>query len=228
MKIRLVVVDDIESHIRRIQRILRHVEDIEIVATAKNGYDAAVAVAVNKPDIVLMDIEMETNVSGIETAKVIHKQFEDIKIIMLTAHDSTHDISSSFQSGIVDYLLKSSDDETIIESIRQAYNDQSPIRPMIAKKLRTEFYEMKNKEESMLYALSLIAKLTQSELEILILLAKNYSREKIAKLRYVELSTLKKQISSILKKCDKRRTKDLVNILEELKLVSVLEKLVSK
>lgn len=224
-KIHIIIADDMEAHIRRISRIIEQEDDLHLDTTAASGKEVIEKAAEFMPDIILMDIEMEDQDAGIKAAKEINRNYPYIKIIMLTSHDSSTLISAAFQTGIVDYILKTLPTTEIITGIREAYHNRSPIRPIIADKLRHEFVQSKEKEASLLYLLNLMSDLTTSEIEILQMLCKGMTRREICEHRTVEVATIKKQINSILKKCQYKRTKDLVKALEEMKILQIFTKL---
>lgn len=222
-KIKVMIVDDMEAHRRRLERIIQKEPDIKLVSAAKNGYEAVMHAIMHNPDIILMDIEMEEARAGINASRQIHKELPNVKIIILTVHDHSQIVVAAFQTGIVDYILKTAEPNEIVEAIRSAYNNLSPIRPIIAEKIRTEFREVKSREQSLLYVLKLVSELTASELEILKMLCSGLTRKQIANQRFVEASTVKKQINNILKKCEQERTKDLIQIMKHLKIFDMLK-----
>jgi chemotaxis response regulator CheB len=67
-KIHILIADDMEAHRRRLERIINSVDNLSLTASAKSGYEAIAFAAVKKPDIVLMDIEMESQMAGIRAA----------------------------------------------------------------------------------------------------------------------------------------------------------------
>lgn len=223
--IKLLIVDDMEAHRRRLQRCIEKEEDLICVDTANSGYEAVLKAAMHQPDIILMDVQMEHQIAGIEAAKEINKNLPDIKIIVLTVHEDDNIVIAAFQTGIVDYMIKTASDEEIIAGIRAAHNNRSPIRPIIADKIRQEFVRIKSKEESLLYIIRIISELTPSELDVLKLLCEGKTRKQIAGFRCVEIDTIKKQITSILKKFDMKNTKEVVATLKELKIFDVLKTL---
>jgi DNA-binding NarL/FixJ family response regulator len=224
-QIKLVVVDDMEAHRRRLERIIAECPDMKVVASSKSGYEAVLDAAMHQPDIVLMDIEMEDAMAGITAAKQIHEKLPHIKIIVLTVHKDDNIIFAAFQSGIMDYVLKTAPKEEIVEAIRSAYQDRSPIRPMIAQKIRSEFQRVKKTEQSLLYVIQIISELTPSELQVLKLLCENKPRKKIAEERSVEAETIKKQIGSILKKFQMDNIASVVSSVNELNIFEILKKL---
>jgi DNA-binding NarL/FixJ family response regulator len=223
--VKILIVDDMEAHRRRVERILQKEPDMELVESAKSGYEAVLYAAMHKPDIILMDIEMENKYAGITAAKQINENLPDIKIIVTTVHDDDNIVFAAFQTGIVDYVIKTTSAAEIVDAIRSAYNDLSPIRPIIAQKIRNEFKRIKNNEESLIFVLKMISELTPSELEVLKLLCNDKSRRQIADERCVEFDTVKKQISSILKKFNMENTKQIVSAVNSLKIFDTLKKL---
>ncbi|MEC1522073.1 response regulator transcription factor [Neobacillus niacini] len=221
--IQILIADDMEAHRRRLERIINSVGNLSLVASAKSGYEAVAYAAIKKPDIVLMDIEMESQMAGVKAASEINKILPNTKIVMLTVHQDNNIVFAAFQTGIVDYLMKSAPKEEIIEAIYSAANNQSPIRPIIAEKIRQEFARIKKSEDHLTHFFKIIANLTPSELEVLKLLCSGMKRKEIAEARAVEVETIKKQISSLLKKFDKNSTKEIVIDVTELKLFDMIK-----
>lgn len=221
--IQILIADDMEAHRRRLERIINSVGGLSLVASAKSGYEAVAYAAIKKPDIVLMDIEMESQMAGVKAASEINKILPNTKIVMLTVHQDNNIVFAAFQTGIVDYLMKSAPKEEIIEAIYSAAKNQSPIRPIIAEKIRQEFARIKKSEDHLTHFFKIIANLTPSELEVLKLLCSGLKRKEIAEARAVEVETIKKQISSLLKKFDKNSTKEIVIDVTELKLFDMIK-----
>ncbi|MCU6712705.1 response regulator transcription factor [Paenibacillus sp. J5C_2022] len=223
--IKIIISDDMEAHRRRLERILGAQDDMLLAASAKSGYEAVMAAALHQPDIVLLDIEMESRLAGIEAAKQIHEKLPEVKMIMLTVHKDDSIVFAAFQSGIVDYVLKTAEPVEIVEAIRLAHANMSPIRPIIAEKIRTEFMRIKKTESSLLHTLQIISELTPSELQVLKLLCENKTRKEIARERSVEQDTIKKQITSILKKFGLPSTSEVVHMINDLHIFEMLKKI---
>lgn len=224
-KIKILIADDLEVHRKRLERIVKGHSDLELVGSAKNGYESVILAATHNPDIILLDIQMENNMAGIEAAKQINEKLPNIKIIMLTVHKDDSVVFAAFQTGIVDYLIKTASDEEILGAIYSAYNNLSPIRPIIAEKIRNEFQRMKESEQSILFILKIISELTPSELKVLQLLYENKTRKEIAAIRCVEQDTIKKQINSILKKFNKSNYKEVLKIINDLNIFDMIKRL---
>lgn len=224
-EIKILIADDLEIHRKRLERLIKVQKDMELVECAKSGYEVVMMAALYKPDVILMDIQMEHNLAGIEAAKQINEKLPDIKIIMLTIHKDDNVVFAAFQTGVVDYIIKTCEDDEILDAIRSAHENLSPIRPMIAEKIRSEFQRMKDSEKSLLYVVRIISDLTPSELKVLQLLNERKTRKQISEIRCVEQDTIKKQINSILRKFEKSNYKEVLAVINDLKIFEVIKKL---
>ena len=112
--------------------------------------------------------------------------------------------------------------EELITCVKDAYAGRSPIRPVIAEKIRREFQRVKQSEDSFLYNLMLVTQLTQTEIDILDLLRQGYERSEICSMRCVEMTTLKRHIHNILKKFDLDSMAEVVKLVNDLKIYDYL------
>jgi DNA-binding NarL/FixJ family response regulator len=76
-------------------------------------------IAIKKPEVLLMDIRMP-EIDGINGIELIRKEYEDIKIIVLTMYDDQQMISKMMEMGANAYLTKTTDPEEIYEDFKHA------------------------------------------------------------------------------------------------------------
>lgn len=219
--IKLLIADDIEPIRKNYEQSLSVYKEIKPIITASSGAEALEMSLKEKPDVILMDIEMEKRYSGIEASRKIIKALPEAKIIMLTVNDDSEVIFLSYSAGVVDYVLKTESPAVIYKAIIDAYNNDSSVRPIIAKKLRDELRRAESTDDmpSLLLALS---QLTPSEIEIIIHFYHGKSRMEICRERYVTLSTLKTQIRSILQKFHKDKMVQVICALEQMHFFDAL------
>lgn len=218
MAIRIVVCDDVEQIRNYFVRLISSHEDMEVVGVAKDKNSVFEVVKETKPDIVLMDIQMDTEKAGIEAIKKIHSQLPDIKIIIITIHAEDDYIFEAYAAGAVDYVLKTESKDEISKSIRRVYDNEEFIRPYIAKRLVDGYMEAHKMRQSFMYLLSIMTSLTNTEMEILKAAYYGKSRKEIAAERYVELNTVKYHITNILKKLHYKSLRHLINDIKDLEL----------
>lgn len=220
--IRVLIAEDITPVLNRYVRILSSDKEIDVVGQVQSGSEAIETALKQHPDVILMDVEMETRTAGLEAARRILTEEPQTKIIILTVYEDDETVFQAFQLGVSDYFLKNSPPYEIISCVKDAYRNLSPIRPVIAKKIRDEFQRMKTQENSILYCMHTVSQLTQTELDILNLTAEGYTRQQICEIRCVELSTVKTQIHNILKKFNKNNMQELVSMLNSFHIFEYL------
>lgn len=221
-KIKVLIAEDIEPIRKRYVTILEKCPDIQVVADVDTGAAAYIAAKKHAPDVILMDIEMESKDAGIRATGKILAEMPEIKIVILTVYEEDEMVFSAFQLGACDYLMKNATNEVIVNAITSAYEGRSPIRPEIAHKIRSEFRRVKTYESSFLFMLNILSTLTPKELDTLYLLSSGFSKKEVCKMRFIELSTVKSQVNSILKKFKKRKIAEVITTEAERQLLGTI------
>jgi DNA-binding NarL/FixJ family response regulator len=225
LPIRILVAEDLDVLREHFCLLIEQTEGMILVGQASSGKEVLSLVPQLRPDIILMDIEMDMKHDGIITAQKVLAQFPETKIIFLTVHEDDETVFSAFETGAVDYVLKTSSVGEIINSIRTAYQGKVQIRPEVAYKIKNEFTRIRRNEETFRKSIQILYQLTPSELAILDLLLKDMKITEIAKERQVELSTIKSQINLILKKFNKKRTKEVTAMLRDSDIIPYIHKI---
>ena len=217
-KIKVLIAEDMEPIRRKYVKIINASEDLEVVSDVESGEEAVKQAKERKPDVILMDIEMETPDAGIRATQRILQDNPDVRIIILTVYEEDELIFTAFQLGVCDYILKTASPEEIIKSIHNAYENHCPLRPEIASRILGEFKRVRSYETSFLYAVNIVSTLTTTELEILGLLLEGKTRKEICSLRQVEMSTVKTQIHNILQKFNKTSMDEIIDMINNMNL----------
>lgn len=134
----LVAIVDDKPYLRNsLREKLASIEnEIQIIMEAGDGSDflKQMKTVVQKPDVVLMDIEMN-ELNGIETIQRAAPLYPSVKFIMLTVFDDEERIFNAIKAGAHGYLLKEDSAQNIIDSVYQVYQDEgAPMSPGIARK----------------------------------------------------------------------------------------------
>ena len=222
--IRVLIAEDMEPIRKRYVKILTETTDIEVIAGVASGQEAVEQTILKHPDIVLLDIEMETKDAGLRAAEVLLQKFPDLKIIILTVYEEDELIYSAFQFGVCDYIMKNAKPDEVVTSIRNVYEGKAALRPELATKILGEFKRVKSYENSFLYAVNIVSSLTGTEMEILNLLLLHKSRKEICRIRYVEMSTVKTQIRNILQKFNKKSIEEVIAMIDSMNLYDFISK----
>ncbi|MCL6614950.1 MAG: response regulator transcription factor, partial [Firmicutes bacterium] len=208
--IRVLIADDMPPIREYLSMILAHEPDMEVTGAVGTGAEAVEAALAAKPDVVLMDLEMETPRAGVEAIRILAERAPDLHCVVLTHFGDDETVFAAFEAGAVDYVLKNSSAAEIIEAVRAAARDMSPIRPQVAKMIRAEFRAMRSERAALIGTLNTVYRLTPSELGLLRLLAEGKTQAEICALRHVEASTVRTHVANILKKFDAPSVREVV------------------
>jgi two-component system NarL family response regulator len=105
MNVRVLIVDDHPMVTEGIQSILESYDDITVVGALNNGRDAIDQVCDLAPDVILMDLNMP-EISGLNATEMILEKCPDIRILILSMHNSPEYISTALSHGAKGYVLK--------------------------------------------------------------------------------------------------------------------------
>lgn len=216
--IQCMIAEDFDTLNSIFNNLIAYESDMEVIGRAYSGKELFQLVQQKQPDVILMDVEMETPEAGILYTKKIMDSYPEIKIIMLTCHDDEDIIISAYEAGAVDYVLKENSSSAILSAIRAAKGDESPIRGHAADAIRKQLRQMGEYKESLLFVTNKMSLLTSSELDILKLFIEGHKQKQIASIRCIEISTVKYHVSSILRKFGCHRMADVVGLITELNL----------
>lgn len=222
-KIRVAICDDMPQILRHFKKIIQAAGDMEVVAEAETGKEMVALADKLQPDIILMDIQMESEDAGILATNKILSEHPDIKVIILTVHKEDDLIFRAYGAGAIDYIIKTEESNEIVKSIRTVYNNDVFIRPGIAKKILNQFSVMHKRQESVMYTIAVIMSLTNSELEVLKLLLSGMSRKELADQRNVEYVTINTQIRNIMKKLGYSSTKEMIASMKAMKIFDIIK-----
>ncbi|MGE5581171.1 MAG: response regulator [Bacillota bacterium] len=219
--IRLLIADDMLPIREYLSMVLSHEPDMEIVDAVGTGSAAVERALQTRPDVLLMDLEMETPRAGVDAIKTLAAQAPEIRSVVLTHFSDDDTVFAAFEAGASDYVLKNSSAGEILEAVRAAAKDMSPLRPQIARMIRAEFRALRSERATLVATLNIVYRLTPSELSILRLLAEGKDKSEIAKIQCIESSTIRTHIGNILKKFGESSVKDVVNRLRRLGIFEI-------
>lgn len=191
--IKVLLVDDHEMVRLGVSSYLSLQEDIEVIGEASNGLDGYNKALELRPDIILMDLVMDT-MDGIESTQKILAEWPEAKILIVTSFIDDEKVFPAIQAGASGYLLKTSSAEEIAEAIRHTYQGDEVIDPKVSNKMHQHEIEQSKPQ--------LYDELTKREFEVLQLIARGYSNQEIADELFITLKTVKTHVSNILSKLE--------------------------
>ena len=217
-KIRILIADDFVYLREDLTELINKQEDMEVVGEAESGSEIVELAEKTDYDIILMDIEMEQTNAGILAAEKIRDKNPDSGVIFLTAHETKEMIVTAMGAGAVDYVVKGVEEEVLLMHIRNAYEGNPVMQSRVRDTVMQEYARLQRSERSLLFFINCISNLTGAERELVKLLLQGSKVSEIADIRRVENSTVKTQIKSLLRKFGCSRSKEVVSLIEELKI----------
>ena len=215
--IRIAIADDQELVRAGFAMVINSQKDMQVVAQAANGLQIVELTESEHPDIILMDVRMPI-MDGLEaTLKILQqKSNTHTRIIILTTFDLDEYVMAAIHTGASGFLLKDTEPETLLNSIRTVYQGNAIIAPTATKRLiesmisksndeeiAKEEIATKNEQNTNIYD-SCLNDLTDREREVLIEIAHGLSNQEIASKLFISLPTVKTHVAHILGKINAR------------------------
>lgn len=185
--IRVVLVDDHAQIHRIVHMILGATTDINLVGQCANGQEGITLCEQYRPDIVLMDVVMPV-MDGIEATKILHERFPETKVLVLSSFQDHESVYTMLRIGAVGYLTKNSLAEDLPETIRATVQGKMVFSSEVGAHLLSPPQPIEN------------FKLTDRELEVLVLMAEGLTNQQSAQKLSISTSTLKFHMNNIYQK----------------------------
>ncbi|PLX09060.1 MAG: DNA-binding response regulator [Marinilabiliales bacterium] len=203
-KICIVLVDDHKMFREGIKSVLSEDKNINVCGEA-GTYDEAINTISNKnPDIVLTDITLPGK-SGIELCKTISEKFPDVKILMLSMHQSEEFVMNSIKNGASGYLPKETGHEELLFAIKKIHQGEIYFNHDISQTIIKGYRKTESEEEPDPRQI-----LSKRELEVLKLYAEGYTNTEIAESLFISVRTVESHKTHILQKLNLKSQVDLI------------------
>lgn len=124
--IRILIVDDHAMFRQVVRSILKPYPNIEVIGEASDGDEAIVSVGQLKPDVVLMDVNMQ-KMDGVTAARLIKVQYPEIAILGLSAKAKHYDIYAMQKAGAFEVISKEQSVQELYAAIQRAVAAVQPV-----------------------------------------------------------------------------------------------------
>jgi len=195
-EISVCVVDDNKELRNALEEIITMSEGYKCIATIGNAEDAVNQIPILRPDVVLMDINLGSEASGIDVVRVLKPRIPDVNFMMCTVYEENEKIFEALTAGASGYILKKTDPSRMLEAIRELFEGGAPMSSQIARKVVVAFQNqpVNNSNGEDLDMLSL------REKEILEFLSRGLMYKEIASQLFLSPETVRKHVYHIYEK----------------------------
>jgi|SRR5579871_682385 len=150
----------------------------------------------DKPDVVLMDINMN-GMNGIECVEKLKERSPEMQILMLTVYEDTEKIFRALAAGANGYLLKRSSPTKLLAAIREVHAGGSPMTSSIARKVVASFQKQKTSPDA---AGDKPGQLSPREMAVLDGLARGWTYKQIGSELDISIDTIRTYIRRVYEK----------------------------
>jgi two-component system response regulator NreC len=203
--IKVLVVDDHSLVREGVITMLSIYDDFTIVGEAESGEEALKQIEALSPDVVLLDINMP-GMNGIETAKRVAVDFEQVKIIILSMEVTQDHISEAIKAGVAGYLAKDTKKAILAEAIRKVMEGEQYFGQKISQVIFKGFYNQSKGER----VANENKDLSKREVEVLRQIATGLSNREIADKLFISIRTVDAHRNHIMQKLSLKSTAQLV------------------
>ena len=192
-KLTVLIADDHPVFRKGLRAILATTPGTELVGEATNGQEAVVLAEKLQPDVILMDLQMPGG-DGLSAIREIVQTSPHIRILVVTMFEDDDSVFAAMRSGARGYVLKDTNDEEMKRAIMAVGNGEAIFSPAIAQRMMTFFADRPAA------AAHLFPELTDSERNVLKLMAQGRSNEAIARQLSFSVKTVRNYCSNIFSK----------------------------
>jgi len=191
-KIRIVVVDDHALFRAGLVSLLTSIPEFEIVGEAGDGREALSVVREEKPDVILLDVNMPV-MGGVEMVEAL-QEIDQPRILMLTISKHDEDLFGAIAAGADGYLLKDTEPDELRRAIHLVADGKSVLSPEVTSRVL--------KVVSSSHGIPPDVALSKREMDVLKCLAKGMTSAQIAKDLFISENTVKTHVRHILEKLE--------------------------
>ncbi|NGM64473.1 response regulator [Sphingobacterium sp. SGR-19] len=200
----MITIGIIDDHSLIINGLLKMLQDepaYQVLFTAQDGADLLQKLSEETPDVLLLDIELpDTN--GIDLCKKLLTLYPKLAVIALTNHDDVVYVRKMMRNGAMGYLLKGTEKESLLQAIKTVAAGEQYIDKQIEQQILQQSIHGRKA--------TAYVKLTNRELEILALIANEYSNQEIADKLFLSVRTVESHRHSLNQKLNIKTTAGLV------------------
>lgn len=214
-KYKVYIADDHTLFRKAMVNLLRSFHRVQEVKDAENGKELLTLIKYEQPDVAIVDLQMPV-MDGAETCEQLIKKHPEVKIIILTMHDSNKYILHMMEMGVHAFLLKNTEPDELEKAIYAVIEKDFYHNDLVAAVLRKNVTERKSGQRPQFRS----AELTEREKEILVLICRELTIREIGQKLSLSENTVRNHRVNMMDKIGVNNTVGLVKFAYEAGIVS--------
>jgi DNA-binding NarL/FixJ family response regulator len=214
-KFKVYIADDHTLFRKAMVNLLRSFHRVLEVKDAENGKELLTLIKYEQPDVAIVDLQMPV-MDGAETCEQIIKKNPDVKIIILTMHDSNKYILHMMEMGVHAFLLKNTEPDELEKAIYAVVEKDFYHNDLVAAVLRKNVTERKSGQRPQFRN----AELTDREKEILVLICRELTIREIGQKLSLSENTVRNHRVNMMDKIGVNNTVGLVKFAYEAGIIN--------
>jgi DNA-binding NarL/FixJ family response regulator len=205
-KLRILIADD-HGLVRRGARDVLHSQPgWKVVGEAANGCEAVQKAIELRPDVAVVDIGMP-QLDGVEAVRQIRDAIPEIKVLVLTMHESDQMVRRALEAGALGYLLKSDLTDCLPKAVKAIAEGKRFLTPKVSEIVLEGFLQTGGQDGQRERA---GARLTPREIEVVRLLAEGKTNKQIAAALQIAVRTVETHRAKVMFKLGFHSSSELV------------------
>jgi DNA-binding NarL/FixJ family response regulator len=195
-EITVCIVDDVSELRQALEEIVSSADGYKCIGTMRNTSEALTRIPLLKPDVVLMDINLGESESGIDCVRELKPITPATNYMMCTVYEDDEKIFEALSAGASGYILKKTEPQKLLESIKELHEGGAPMSSQIARKV---VFAFRDKPIAAHHSPG-IEQLSHREKQILEELSRGLMYKEIANVLFISPETVRKHVYHIYEK----------------------------
>jgi DNA-binding NarL/FixJ family response regulator len=203
LKTRVLLADDFPVVRSGLRMVLDSEPDLEVVAEVDDGAEAVQRALSDDIDLAILDVAMP-RMTGLQAAEELHRRRPELRILILSMHDSEQYFFEALKAGASGYVLKSVANRDLVEACRATMRGEPFLYPAAVTALIRDYLERASRGE-----ITPEDPLTPREQQVVKLIAEGHTSEEIAETLVISKKTVDRHRANILEKLGMRNRVEL-------------------
>lgn len=211
--LRLVVVDDHALFRRGLVGLLGDMPEFQVVGEAGDGVEALDVIAAQKPDLILLDVNMP-RMDGVETVQALRAKKMNTRVLMLTISKTDEDLMGAIRAGADGYLLKNIEPDDLRKALLKTAEGQGVLSPEVTGAVMRAVVRPNREAQPLL---------SEREMDVLRCLAAGQTTHQISQGLFISENTVKTHVRHILEKLEAENRIEAVGKAIKLRLIHPMQ-----